>query len=93
MQHNELRKDDRVRMTGLFGQGPRFGKVMDNKKGITRLIHIEESNGHYPDMGSVYVDEITHIETPNSEWEFISMSAAHAKKMQKVRGWENAMFG
>lgn len=84
MTHNELKKGDRVAATGLFGLGPRYAEVMDNQKGTIRMLHIEESNGHYPDMGSVYVDEITHVEVDGS-WEPVELSPAHAKKMKSIR--------
>ena len=90
MTHNDLKKGDRVRAKGLFGQGPRYAVVMDNRKGIGRMLHIEESNGHYPDMGDVYIDEITHVEV-DGEWQSVELSPAHAKKMKKVRGFETAM--
>jgi hypothetical protein len=82
--HNELKKGDRVRATGLFGLGPRYAVVVDNRKGIGRMLHIEESNGHFPDMGDTYVDEITHVEVDGA-WEPVELSPAHAKKMKTIR--------
>lgn len=84
MTHNDLKKGDRVRAAGLFGHGPRYALVMDNRKGIGRMLHIEESNGHYPDMGDVYVDEIDAYEVAG-EWRPIELSPAHAKRMKSIR--------
>jgi hypothetical protein len=48
------------------------------------MLHIEESNGHFPDMGDTYVDEITHVEVDGA-WEPVELSPAHAKKMKTIR--------
>ena len=90
LRHNDLKKGDRVRGPGLFGQGQRYGKMMDNMKGMTRLVHIEESNGHYPDMGSVYVNEILEVER-DGEWLPVELSPAHAKKMAAVQSFNTSM--
>ncbi len=91
MTHNELKKGMRVMMPGLFQRGPRFGVMMDNLKGVTRLVHIEESNGHYPDMGSVYVWDIHEVETVDG-WVTIDVSPGHAKKQVNVQAIDKA-FG
>ncbi len=91
MTHNELKKGARLKLPGLFGRGDRYGRMMDNMKGVTRLVHIEESNGHYPDMGSVYVWDIHEVEI-DGVWEKISLSPGHAKKMVNVRAIDQA-FG
>lgn len=83
LTHNDLRKGERVRMPGLFGLGPRYGTMADNLKGVTRMVAVEESNGHFPDIGSVYVDEILAVER-DGEWVAVTMSPAHAKKRNAI---------
>lgn len=85
MTHNELKKGMRVKGPGLFGLGPMYAEMLDNAKGLTRMVHVEESNGHFPDMGSKYIDEITHV-IVDGEWERVELSPAHAKQMQRIRG-------
>ena len=85
MTHNDLKKGMRVKGPGLFGHGPMFMEVADNAKGIIRMIDVEESNGHYHEMGSKYIDEITHVEV-DGEWEPLTLSPAHTKQMKNVRG-------
>ena len=86
MTHNDLKKGDYVRATGLFGDGPRYAVVLDNRKGIGRMLHIEESNGHYPDTGDVYVDEITHVrDFTTGQWNRLELSPVHAKRMKSIR--------
>lgn len=92
MEHNDLKKGTRVKMPGLFGQGPRFGKLMDNQRGITRLVAIEEANGHWPDMGSVYVDEILEYEE-DGEWKKVHLSPRHRQRMSGVRDTMKGIFG
>ena len=86
MTHNDLKKGDRVAAIGLFGQGPRYAVVMDNRKGIGRMLHIEESNGHFPDMGDVYVDEISLVfDVGTEQWKPVELSPAHAKRLKAIR--------
>jgi hypothetical protein len=92
-EHNELKKGTRVRMPGLFGEGPRIGTLMDNQRGITRLVKIEESNGHWPDMGSVYVDEILEYEDPEGTWRPVLLSPKHRQRMSGVRDTMRSIFG
>jgi hypothetical protein len=84
MEHNDLKKGMRVRCTGLFGEGPRYAEIMDNQKGIARLCHVEESNGHYPDMGSIYVDEILAVEI-DGEWQSVTLNRKHAQRLSGIR--------
>ena len=94
MEHNDLKKGTLVMMPGLFGQGPRTGKLMDNLKGITRMVHIDATNGHYPDMGSVYVDEIeAYWSDEEEDWRPVHMSSAHRQKMAKARDAMRRLFG
>ena len=83
MTHNELRKGMRVQLTPipLISNQPRFATIMDNLKGITRMVHIEEKNGYLPDMGSVYVSEIKYVLFPDDMPEPVKVSEAHQKKL------------
>ena len=98
--HNDLKKGIRVVMTPfrLISDMPRTGVLMDNMKGITRLIHIDETQGYYPDMGSVYIDEIlayipkgreitdlSDIDELFAKLKVCRMSDAHTKKMKRIR--------
>jgi hypothetical protein len=95
MTHNDLRKGDKVVLSGL-----RFGTIMDNRRGIRRCVKIEERGGCYPDMGDVYVDEIHGWLPADKTFEecdmgsvvevdqVVSMSPAHRKQMAKIRRGE-----
>ena len=86
MTHNELRKGMRVQLTPIptISNLPRFATVMDNMKGITRMVHIEEKNGYFPDMGSVYVSEIKYVLFPDDMPEELKISEAHQKKLDTL---------
>ena len=83
MTHNELRKGMRVQLTPIptISSQPRFATIMDNIKGITRIVHIEEKNGYFGDMGSVYVSEIKYVLFPDDMPEKLEVSKAHQKKL------------
>ena len=63
MTHNDLKEGMRVQLTPILtiSNKARFGTIMDNMKGITRMVKIEDKNGYYPDIGSVYVLSLIHI--------------------------------
>ena len=83
MTHNELKKGMRVQLTPIptISNQPRFATIMDNTKGITRMVHIEEQNGYFGDMGSVYVSEIEYVLFPDDMPEKLEISKAHQKKL------------
>ena len=83
MTHNDLRKGMRVQLTPIpmISNLPRFATIMDNMKGITRMVHIEEKNGYFGDMGSVYVSEIEYVLFPDDMPEKLEVSKAHQKKL------------
>ena len=83
MTHNELRKGMRVQLTPIptLSSQPGLATIMDNMKGITRMVHIEEKNGYLPDMGSVYVSEIKYVLFPDDMPEELEISEAHQKKL------------
>ena len=83
MTHNELRKGMRVQLTPIptLSSQPRLATIMDNIKGITRMVHIEEQNGYFGDMGSVYVNEIEYVLFPDDMPEKLEVSKAHQKKL------------
>ena len=87
MTHNDLKKDMRVQLTPIpmISHAPRTAKVMDNMKGITRMVHIEEKNGYFPDMGSVYVDEIEYVLYDDDMPEPVELSEAHQKQLQSTK--------
>ena len=86
MTHNDLKKGMRVQLTPIpmISSQPRFGKIMDNIKGITRMVHIEEKNGYFADMGSVYVSEIEYVLYDNDMPERVDISTAHQKKLDTL---------
>ena len=86
MTHNDLKKGMRVQLTPIpvLSSQPRFAKIMNNMKGITRMVHIEENNGYLPDMGSVYVSEIEYVLYDNDMPEPIDISPAHKKKLDTL---------
>tara|TARA_R100001460_G_scaffold48402_1_gene86385 strand:+ start:4392 stop:4670 length:279 start_codon:yes stop_codon:yes gene_type:complete len=86
MTHNDLKKGMRVQLTPIpvLSSQPRFAKIMDNMKGITRMVHIEEKNGYLPDMGSVYVNEIEYVLYDNDMPEPVEVSEAHQKKLNAL---------
>ena len=87
MTHNDIKKGMRVQLTPIpmISHEPRTAKVMDNMKGITRMVHIEEKNGYFADMGSVYVDEIEYVLYDNDMPEPVELSEAHQKKLQLTK--------
>lgn len=92
MTHNDLKKGMSVRGPGLFGMGPREMTMMDNKKGTIRFIDCLATNGHYHEMGSTYVWEITHV-LVDGEWEEVALSPAHAKVRGAVHNLVGNLFG
>ena len=83
MTHNDLRKGMKVQLTPIpiISNRPRFARIMDNMKGITRMVHIEERDGYHADMGSVYVSEIEYVLFDNDMPEPVEVSEAHQKKL------------
>ena len=83
MTHNDLRKGMIIQLTSIpiISNKPRFAKIMDNMKGITRMVHIEERDGYHEDMGSVYVSEIEYVLFDNDMPEPVEVSEAHQKKL------------
>ncbi len=86
MTHNDLRKGMKVQLTPIptISNLPRLATVMDNMKGITRMVHIEEKNGYFGDMGSVYVSEIKYVLFPDDMPEELEISEAHQKKLDTL---------
>ena len=86
MTHNDLRKGMRVQLTPIptISSQPRFATIMDNIKGITRMVHIEEKNGYFGDIGSVYVSEIKYVLFPDDMPEELEISEAHQKKLDTL---------
>ena len=86
MTHNEIRKGMRVQLTPIptISSQPRFATIMDNIKGITRMVHIEEKNGYFGDIGSVYVSEIKYVLFPDDMPEELEISEAHQKKLDTL---------
>ena len=87
MIHNDLKKGMRVQMTPINGisGAMRTGTLMDSMKGVTRMVKIDEANGYYPDIGSVYVSEILYALYDNDMPEIIYVSEAHQKKLDTLQ--------
>lgn len=90
LQHNELKRGDKVLLSG-----PRLGTIMDNRKGICRCVKIQERDGVFGDMGSVYVWEIlaklpadTDLATVRHivDSQTLVLSKAHLKKQRAIEG-------
>ena len=86
MTHNELKKGMRVQLTPLpiISPMPRCGIIMDNTKGITRMVKIQEKNGYFRDIGSVYVNEILYYLDDTNLFEPVEVSKAHQKKLDTL---------
>ncbi len=86
MVHNDLKKGMKVEMTPIEGisSSMRTGTVMDNMKVITRMVKIDEANGYYPDIGSVYVSDILYALYDNG-YKSIDVSEAHQKKLDTLQ--------
>ena len=87
MTHNDLKKGMKVQMTPIRGisGARRTGTIMDNMKGITRMVKIDEANGYSPDIGSVYVGEILYVLYPDDMPEAVEVSEAHQKKLNTLQ--------
>jgi len=87
MTHNDLKKGRRVQMTPIQGisDAYRTGTLMDSMKGITRMVRIDEANGYYPDIGSVYVSDILYVLYNNDMPEVVEVSEAHQKKIDTLQ--------
>ena len=86
MTHNELRKGMRVQLTPIpmISNRPRFAKIMDNMKGITRMVQILDQNGYFPDIGSVYVNEILYYLDDTKLFKPVEVSETHQKKLDTL---------
>ena len=87
MTHNDLKKGTKVQMTPINGisGAMRTGTLMDSMKGVIRMVKIDEANGYYPDIGSVYVSEILYALYDNDMPETIYVSEAHQKKLDTLQ--------
>jgi len=87
MTHNDIKKGMRVQLTSLpiISDAPRTGTIMDNMKGITRMVHIDEKNGYFADIGSVYVSDIEYVLSSDDMPEAITVSEAHQKKLDTLQ--------
>jgi len=79
MTTNEIKKGMRVRTTQLGP--PVTGIMMDNKKGLTRLIDTKGSElGLFDEMGSVYAYDIVAAEV-DGEW----VNIEHTENQLKLK--------
>ena len=87
MTHNDTMKGMRVQLTPIpmISNAPRTATIMDNMKGITRMVQIIEENGYYPDIGSVYVSDILYVLYDNDMPEAVEVSEAHQKKLDTLQ--------
>jgi len=90
-----LNKGDQVIIHGLPGISAkcRTGVLMENKRGgITRMVKIDEKDGYFGDIGSVYIDEIIAVVRGNTI--LIMKPTEHEKKeMYKTRQLTSKLFG
>jgi len=87
MTHNDIKKGMRVQLTSIpmISNAPRTATIMDNMKSITRMVHIDEKNGYFADMGSVYVNEIEYVLYDNDMPEPVDVSETHQKKLDTLQ--------
>lgn len=93
---NDLKKGDRVVMLGIPGisNHTRTGVIMENKRGgITRMVKIDEENGYFGDIGSVYIDEIVAHINDNGEYIILKPTETERKNMAKTRNLADKLFG
>jgi|TARA_R110000803_G_scaffold33254_2_gene72892 hypothetical protein len=87
MTHNDLKKGTKVQLTSvpMISNAYRTGTLMDSMKGLTRMVKIDEANGYFPDIGSVYVSEILYVLYPDDIPEEVTISEAHQKKLKTLQ--------
>ena len=87
MTHNDLKKGTKVQLTSvpMISNAYRTGTLMDSMKGLTRMVKIDEANGYFPDIGSVYVSEILYVLYPDDIPEEVTISEAHQKKLDTLQ--------
>jgi len=87
MTHNDLKKGTKVQLTSvpMISNAYRTGTLMDSMKGLTRTVKIDEANGYFPDIGSVYVSEILYVLYPDDIPEEVNISEAHQKKLDTLQ--------
>lgn len=87
MIHNDIKKGMKVQLTPLtmISNAPRTGTMMDNMKGITRMVQIDEKNGYFGDIGSVYVSDIEYVLSSDDMPEAVTVSEAHQKKLDTLQ--------
>lgn len=82
---NDIKSGMRV---SLRGGG--LATVKDNKKGMTRLIEVETSQGK--DTGSEYAFNFIKVEV-GSKWEEVTMTPDQQKQAQKIKVMLGALHG
>lgn len=71
MLTNDIKKGAKLVLTG-----GRHATMVDNKKGIIRMVETDDTNGWVAEIGSVYINEIQSADGERAE-----IAPAHAKQL------------
>lgn len=71
---NDIKKGAKLVLTGR-----RTATMVDNKKGIIRMVETDAVNGWVNEIGSVYIHEIL-----TADGEPIEITPAHQKQLEKL---------
>lgn len=71
---NDIKKGAKLLLTGR-----RTATMMDNKKGIIRMVETDAVNGWVNEIGSVYINEILL-----ADGEPVGIVPAHEKQLEKI---------
>lgn len=72
---NDIKKGAKLVLTGR-----RTATMVDNKKGIIRMVETDAVNGWVNEIGSVYINEILLADD-----EPVGITPAHQKQLDKLR--------
>jgi len=96
IKFNDLKKGDRLVLLPIKGISDkcRTATLSENKRGgVTRMVHIDEANGYFGDIGSVYLDEIVAFIDEKGKYFICEPTILEKKNMMKVRKAHNKLFG
>ena len=71
---NDIKKGAKLVLTGH-----RTATMMDNKKGIIRMVETDAVNGWYNEIGSVYVNEIVLADD-----QAVEIVPTHRKQLERI---------
>jgi hypothetical protein len=82
----DLKKNDRIKLTEIpyISEQPRYGKVLERPKGMRVYIEVEEQDGYFGDVGSVYIWEVLSRVNPDDTEELIHLDELQCKKRDET---------